>query len=208
MKSLWIAGTAIAVSAVCGVSGARAQGMDALTALSGVLRSADAWRADYTQEYIAAGMSAGEVVAGVVTIAWPDRAVFLTGDPLTQMMGLEGRTVRLVDLEVPSCDEHLLGEDEWARVPLAAVLDPSGAVENFAVLDHGPNGFILVPHERGGVDRVEVRLGDNSLPLEVTIVDPQGATNRLTFTTWMATDPPSEGRWLPAAPAGLECVTD
>ena len=105
-------------------------------------------------------------------------------------MGLEGRTVRLVDLEVPSCDEHLLGDDEWARVPLAAVLDPSGAVEHFAVLDHSPRGFTLVPHEPGGVDRVEVTLNDNSLPLEVVIVDPQGATNRLTFTQWTAADSP------------------
>ena len=43
--------------------------MSALTALGGALRGADAWRADYTQEYIAAGMGAGEVVAGVVTVA-------------------------------------------------------------------------------------------------------------------------------------------
>jgi hypothetical protein len=208
MKSLWIAGAAVAVSAMCGVAGARDQGIDALTALGGALRSADAWRADYTQEYIAAGMSAGEAVAGVVTVGWPDRALFKSGDPVTQMMGLEGRTVRLVDLEVPSCDEHLLGDDEWARVPLAAVLDPSGAVEHFAVFDHSPSGFTLVPHEPGGVDRVEVTLNENSLPLEVVIVDPQGATNRLTFTQWTAADSPAQGRWLPAAPAGLECIVD
>jgi len=207
VKSLWIAGAAIAVSAVCGFADARDQGIDALTALGGALRKADAWHADYTQEYIAAGMSAGEVVAGVVTVAWPDRAVFLTGDPVTQMMGLEGRAVRLVDLEVPSCDEHLLGDDEWARVPLAAVLDPSGAVEHFAVLDRD-GGFTLVPHEPGGVDKVEVTLDESSMPREVVIVDPQGATNRLTFTTWTAADPPPDGHWLPAAPAGLECIAD
>jgi len=207
MKSLWIAGAAIAMSAVCGLANARDQGIGALTALGGALRKADAWRADYAQEYIAAGMSAGEVVTGVVTVAWPDRAAFLTGDPVTQMMGLEGRAVRLVDLEVPSCDEHLLGDDEWARVPLAAVLDPSGAVEHFAVLDR-EGGFALVPREPGGVDRVEVTLDDNSLPLEVMIVDPQGATNRLTFSTWTAADPPPEGHWLPVPPSGLECVAD
>ncbi len=207
MKSLWIAGAVIAASAVCGASDARDRGMGALTALGGALQKADAWRADYTQEYIAAGMSAGEVVAGVVTVAWPDRALFLTGDPVTQMMGLQGRTVRLVDLEGPSCDEHLLGDDEWARVPLAAVLDPSSAVEHFAVLDH-EGGFTLVPREAGGVDRVEVELNADSLPLEVMIIDPQGATNRLIFTEWTAADAPSGGRWLPTAPAGLECITD
>ena len=182
--------------------------MTALTALGDALRGSEAWRADYTQEYIAACMGGGEVLAGVVTVAWPDRALFLTGDPVVQMMGLEGRDVRLVDLEVPSCDEHVLGDDEWSRVPLAAVLDPTGAVEHFAVLEREPNGFILVPREPGGVDRVEVALGGSSLPLEVLIVDPQGATNRLQFSQWTATDPPSDGRWLPSPPAGLECIAD
>jgi hypothetical protein len=55
---------------------------------------------------------------------------------------------------------------------------------------------------------VEVTLNENSLPLEVVIVDPQGATNRLTFTQWTAADSPAQGRWLPAAPAGLECIVD
>ncbi len=208
MKSLRIVSAAVAVVLSCGPAVARENGMSALTALGSALRGADAWRADYTQEYIAAGMGAGEVVTGVVTVGWPDRALFATGDPVIQTMGLEGRKVRLVDLEVPSCDEHVLGDDEWSRVPLAAVLDPAGAVEHFAVLDREPNGFTLVPREPGGVDRVEVTLDENSLPLEVLIVDPQGATNRLQFTQWTATDPPSEGRWLPSPPSGLECISD
>ena len=208
MKKLRIVGAVVAVLIANGPVAARERGMESLTALGDALRGAGAWRADYDQEYIAAGMSAGEVVAGVVTVAWPDRALFLTGDPVVQMMGLEGRFVRLVDLEVPSCDEHLLGDDEWARVPLAAVLDPSGATEHFAVLDHEPNGFALVPLEPGGVDRVEVTLGKSSLPLEVLIIDPQGATNRLEFAMWTTTDPPDEGRWLPTAPDGVECVAD
>jgi len=205
---LRFAGAVVAVLAVWNAAESGQVGMEALTALSGALRSAGAWRADYNQEYIAAGMSAGEVVGGVVTVAWPDRALFVTGDPVTQKMGLEGRRVRLVDLEAPSCDEHVLGDDEWARVPLAAVLDPAGAVDQFAVLDRHPNGFTLVPHDPGGVDRVEVTLDDRSLPLEVLIVDPQGATNRLTFTRWTSVDPPADGFWLPQAPAGLECIAD
>lgn len=203
-----IAGVVAAVLVVCGPAGAREQGMRALTALGGALRGAEAWQADYSQEYIAAGMSGGEVVAGVVTVAWPDRAVFFTGDPVVQMMGLAGRHVRLVDLEVPSCDEHVLDDAEWARVPLAAVLDPAGAIEHFAVLDREPDGFTLVPREPGGVARVEVALDESSLPLEVLIVDPQGATNRLSFTHWTAVEPPDENRWLPSAPAGVDCVSD
>jgi hypothetical protein len=208
MTSRRIAVTALVVSAICGTALPQDQGMVELAALGDALRRAEAWQADYAQEYVAAGMTAGEVVAGVVTVAWPDRALFRTGDPVTQMMGLEGRTVRLVDLEIPSCDEHVLGDDEWARVPLAAVLDPAGAVANFAVLANGDNGFILVPRVPGGVDRVEVTLDDRSLPAEVRIVDPQGATNRLEFTSWTAGSAPPQNRWLPDPPSGLECVAD
>jgi hypothetical protein len=203
-----VVGASLAAFAMCGSAFSQDQGMVALAALGDALRKAEAWQADYSQEYIAAGMIAGEEVAGIVTVAWPDRALFRTGDPVTQMMGLEGREVRLVDLEVPSCDEHLLGDDEWERVPLAAVLDPAGAVAHFTVLGNGGNGFILIPREPGGVLRVEVTLDARSLPAEVRIFDPQGATNRLDFSSWTAGSAPPEGRWLPDPPSGLECVAD
>ena len=204
------AGLVVAVGFVFAGPPAAAQdpGMAALESLGGALRGAEAWQAQYRQEYIAAGMSAGEQVAGVVLVAWPDRALFRTGDPATQMMGLDGLVVRLVDFEAPSCDEHQLDADEWARVPLAAVLDPRGAVDRFTVLENGERGFVLVPHEPGGVDRLEVVLGDDHLPEEVVVVDPQGATNRLRFTEWRKSDGPADGSWLPDPPPGLDCIAD
>ena len=182
--------------------------MAALEALNSALRAEAAWQADYGQEYVAAGMVSGDEVSGVVVVGWPDRALFRAIDPSNQRMGLEGRLVRLVDLDVPSCDEHRLDDDEWARVPLAAVLDPRGAVDRFTVLEHGERGFILVPREPGGVDRVEVVLGEDDLPDEVVVVDPQGSTNRLQFTAWRPSDGPPDGKWLPEPPPGLECITD
>ena len=200
---------AVAVGCLFGGSAAAQDtGMAALESLGGALRGAEAWQAQYSQEYIAAGMSAGERVEGIVVVAWPDRALFRAGEPTTQMMGLEGHVVRLVDLEAPSCDEHVLDADEWARVPLAAVLDPRGAVDRFTVLEHGDRGFALVPHEPGGVDRLEVVLGDGDLPDEVVVIDPQGATNRLRFTDWRKSDGPPDGSWLPNPPPGLTCITD
>jgi outer membrane lipoprotein-sorting protein len=187
---------------------AQESGMVALEALGSALRGSPAWQADYRQEYVAAGMTAGETAAGVVVAAWPDRALFRTVDPQTQVMGLDGRLVRLVDLTIPSCDEHMLSDDEWGRIPLAAVLDPRGAIDRFSVLEHGSRGFILIPHEPGGVDRVELSLGEDDLPAEVVVVDPQGATNRLHFTAWRPTDGPPDGSWLPQPPPGLECVSD
>ena len=182
--------------------------MPALEALNSALRDQPAWQAEYTQKYVAAGMRTGDEVSGVVFLAYPDRALFRTVAPPGQMMGLEGRLVRLVDLEVPSCDDHHLDVDEWARVPLAAVLDPQSAVDRFTILDHGDRGFSLVPREPGGVDRVDVILGNGDLPDEVVVVDPQGATNRLRFTVWRPADGPPGGSWLPEPPPGLECVGD
>ena len=209
MKKAAFSIAAIVLSiAVAPYAEAQGSGLEALEALSAALRGDSASRADYNQEYIAAGMGAGDEISGVVVVAWPDRALFRSADPTTQFMGLEGRLVRLVDLEVPSCDEHLLDDDEWARVPLAAVLDPHGAVDRFTVLDHGDRGFILVPREPGGVDHVEVVLGEDDLPNEVVVVDPQGATNHLRFTGWHPVDGPPNGSWLPEAPPGLECIGD
>jgi hypothetical protein len=194
--------------AVVPAAHAQQAGMAALEALNSALRSESAWRAEYRQEYVAAGMTGGEEVSGVVVVGWPDRASFRTLDPPNQMMGLEGRLVRLVDLQVPSCDQHRLDDDEWARVPLAAVLDPRGAIDRFTVLELGARGFILVPHEPGGVDRVEVALGKDDLPVKVVIVDPQGATNNLHFSAWRPAQGPPDGAWLPQPPPGLECITD
>lgn len=200
--------TVFAILSIAAAVAAHGGAMDALERVGSALRAADAWQAAYQQEYIAAGMSAGESVTGTVTAAWPDRARFRTGQPVTQMMGLEGRLVRLVDLEVGSCDEHRLSDQEWSRIPLAAVLDPATALDHFTVVEHGDRGFALMPREPGGVQRVEVRLGEDDLPAEVVIVDPQGATNRLRFQSWRPVDPPPTGGWLPEPPPGVDCVTD
>jgi hypothetical protein len=184
------------------------QAMERLETLSRALASEAAWQADFEQEYIPAGMTAGEEAQGQVWLAWPDRALFHTGEPPFRLMGLQGRTVRLVDLHDETCDEHQLSDREWERVPLAAVLDPRGALVHFNVKEHSDAGIVLFPKETGGVNRVEVILGKDDLPDEVLIWDPQGAVNRLDFSDWKASKEPPDGAWLPAAPEHVECATD
>jgi hypothetical protein len=208
MNTARICSAALCALGLCFDVGGQEQGIQRLSALGDALRSAEAWQAIYTQEYVATGMTAGEVVTGSVTVAWPDHAVFRTGEPVWQIMALDGRKVRLIDLQVPSCDEHLLDDDEWARVPLAAVLDPSGALDHFAVLDLAGGGFALEPRQPGGVSRVEVRLDSRSLPAEVIITDPQGSVNRLRFDRWIEGAPPEGDQWLPDPPEGLDCISD
>jgi len=182
--------------------------MTRLEVLNSALTEESCWRAVFDQEYIPAGMTVGETAKGVVWLAWPNRALFHTGNPPFRLMGLSGRTVRLVDLGDETCDEHELTDREWERVPLAAVLDPRSAELHFTVEELGSDGVTLIPREAGGVDRVEVVLGDLGLPSEVIIRDPQGAVNRLTFETWTPSDDPPDGRWLPDPPPGVECAAD
>jgi hypothetical protein len=188
--------------------GADEPGLDRLETLNRALASEPGWQADFEQEYIAAGMTAGELADGRVWLAWPDRALFHTGDPPVRFMGLLGRTVRLVDVTDETCDERELTDREWERVPLAAVLDPRGALVHFSVAAEGEAGIVLSPREPGGVDRVTVVLGADGLPAEVAIRDPQGALNRLIFTRWRRSTAPPRDAWLPAPPKGVECVTE
>lgn len=196
------------VAVALAAAAADAGGLDTLEALGSRLRSQPAWQAEYTQEYVPAGMTIGDREAGRVWIAWPDLARFDAGDPVVRRMGLEGRLVRLVDLEASACDEHVLDDAEWARIPLAALLEPRQAVDRFTVLEGDAGAVVLVPRDPGGIDRVEVWTGDDGMPTVVRIVDPQGAVNRLEFTSWAPADPAPAGGWLPAVPAGFECAGD
>ena len=198
---------AAVVAAATWSPASHAGGIERLEALGSRLRSQPGWTATYVQEYVPAGMTLGDRESGRVWIAWPDRARFDAGEPVVRRMGLEGRRVRLVDSEAGTCDEHVLDDSEWARIPLAAVLEPRTAVDRFTVLEGELNAIVLLPREPGGIERVEVRVGDDGLPSVVRIVDPQGAVNRLDFTGWTPAGTPGGG-WLPAVPDGMPCAGD
>ncbi len=203
-----VAVVASGLVAVGGVVSGQGPVTDRLDALANALSRQASWTADYHQEYVPAGMMLGEQAAGQVWVAWPDRALFHTGDPVVRLMGLDGRVARLVDLEAGSCDEHRLSDREWERFPLAALLDPGAASQRFDLAEQGTSGIVLRPREVGGIDRLEVTLNDAGLPVEVVIVDPQGATNRLDFSDWRPSAGPPSGLWLPGPPPGMTCVTD
>jgi hypothetical protein len=149
-------------------------------------------------------MSAGDEQRGQVWVAWPLKALFEAREPEVRSLGLDGRRVRLVDLEVGSCDDHRLSDEEWQRVPLAAVLDPRGTAEQFSVMAAGGDGIVLEPRSPGGVSRVEVTLDGAHLPVQFVVVDPQGAVNRVRFSGWTPSQPPAS--WLPDPPRGITCT--
>lgn len=215
------------LATLAGVGPAAAEsGIDRLEALASHLRSQPVWHARYVQEYVSAGMEPGldgglvteeygsdgiastDEEKGVVFVGWPDKARFDTGCPAIRRMGLDGRVVRLVDLEAESCDEHVLSDDEWRRIPLAAVLEPQRALDHFSVDVAGEDGLLLIPREAGGVSRLEVEIGADGMPSSITIEDSQGSVNRLDFTGWAPAATPPAGGWLPPVEGGLVCVTD
>ncbi len=201
-------GLTVALGLLVAASLAVAEPMADLERLGRVLKSQPGWTAPYRQIYVAAGMTGGDEVEGTVWLAWPSRARFVSGQPPVRLMGLDGRRVRLVDLEVGACDEHRLDDAEWARLPLAVVLDPAAAVDSFAVLPAVGAGFVLVPRSEGGVARVEVSLGGDGLPTEVVVRDLAGSTNRLVLGTWQAAPAAPDGGFLPTPPAGVDCTAD
>jgi hypothetical protein len=199
---------AVPLVAVAGWARPQAGAIESLETIGRILRQQPAWTATYHQVFLPAGMTLGEEAIGTVWLAWPDRALFWTGDPPVRKMGLEDRRIRLVDLAMPSCDDHVLDDAEWARIPLAAVLDPGTAVDRFTVIGRPGGGFSLMPRDPGGVARVDVELGSDQLPRQVVVVDPQGSTNTLEFEDWRPTEPPLEHGWLPEPPTGVECIED
>ena len=198
-------GALLALPAAGAADGDEGDAIRALEELGRRLRARKVWTADYRQEYVPVGMARGDTEAGRVWLAWPDRALFVTGDPARRLMGLEGRTVRLVDLEMESCEEHRLTDEEWERIPLVAVLDPRAARERFGISMDGPDRLVLLPLVPGGISRAVVRLGPDGLPAEVTVTDTQGTVNNLRFTGWSGADGPPGDRWLPAPPEAVTC---
>lgn len=195
---------AIAVAGVGWRADADDAGVERLEALGEAMSRHPTWTAEYHQEYVAPGMSSGDEQRGEVWVAWPMRALFEAREPENRALGLDGRRVRLLDLEVGSCDDHQLTDEEWQRVPLAALLDPRGAAEQFSVTAAEGGGIVLEPRSPGGVSRVEVALDEAHLPVQFVVVDPQGAVNRVRFSGWRASCSPAN--WLPAPPPGITCT--
>lgn len=182
--------------------------MERLQSLATALQTRSTWTASYSQEYLPPGMTLGEEVHGQVWLGWPDKALFATGDPVLRWMGLSGRIVRLLDFENVSCDDHLLTDEEWERIPLVAVLDPHTAVEQFSIVSEGERGLVLIPRTVGGVARIEIESGQDGLPIQVIVTDPQGAVSIFKFANWEAEPGPPGGVWLPVPPKPIECLGD
>ncbi len=179
---------------------------DNLDRLAAVLRSARAWRADFTQVYTPEGFTEGTTDRGTFTLVPPARLRFdyTTGSP--RVFAADGRIGRLVDPAAGSCDAVQLDAGAWGRLPLAAVLDPPAARKAFTVESHD-GSLRLVPQEpTPDLAEITVRLDASGLPEAVTVLDGSGTRNAFAFTRWHAVTEPPASFFKPALPGREPCL--
>jgi hypothetical protein len=199
---LMVAG-GLLTSAVGAAAGAADDPMATLVELREALQAETAWVVEFDQEYIPAGFDDGDRVTGRLWLAWPDRMLFVSGDPPVQWLGLEGRWTRLIDLDAGTCEDHRLTDEEWERIPLVVVLDPQRAVELFTITSSPDGAVVLLPAQRSDLERVQLRVDAAGLPLELEVHDGQGSINRFDFGTWSPAS--SDVAWIPEPPEDVSC---
>ena len=199
---LAVAGVLGVLVAVCSAV-ADDDSLGKLVALRAALQAEAVWQVPFTQEYVPAGFSEGDRVTGQLWLQWPDRMLFVSGEPPVQWLGLHGRQVRLLDLDAETCEDHRLSDQEWERIPLVAVLDPQRAVELFSITAGADGEIVLLPSGRSDLERLQLAVAENGLPLELVVHDGQGSVNRFLFEGWEAAE--SSVEWIPQPPDGVAC---
>ena len=161
----------MAMVAIVLLAAAAAGAAPRLEQLAAALRGSRAWRADFVQTYIPQGFDQGTSEAGALTLVPPAelRFDYIAGGG--RVFAVDGTVSRLVDAANGSCDAARLDRGSWARLPLAAVLDPGAAERAFAVTgsDHQ---LQLVPHEpTPDLALVTITLDDALMPRKVLVRD-------------------------------------
>lgn len=181
---------------------------DALDRLAGALRASRGWRAAFVQEYIPEGFDTGTTDRGTLTLAPPARLRFDYASGAPRIFATDGSVGRLVDPGAGTCDAVRLDAGVWARLPLSAVLDPGAARRAFVVEASGA-AIRLVPREpTPDLARVEVTVGSDDLPHDVTVWDASGNRNRFAFSGWRPEREPPAAFFQPSLPGSGPCAPE
>lgn len=155
-----------------------------LESLIALLTKNPAWEAKFSQIFVPAGFSTGVEEKGVFTFSHPSRLRFDYTTHPKRIFALDGAQARLLDVEVRTCQAYTLGEGAWAALPFVVLTDPGAMAQLFVVEGEGPR-FVLRPRkELPEVARVELVLGEDGLPQQLTVVDLSGNENRFVFKQW------------------------
>lgn len=179
-----------------------------LDAIGDALRRAAAWRVEFTQTYVPAGLETGTTEAGSLTVVAPDRLRFDYSGGGSRTFAVDGTVARLVDPVAGTCDAVTLDRGRWERLPLAALLDPAAARASFAV-ETAPGRIRMTPRTPDPeVGEVIVAIDRASLPTAVTIVDAAGNRNEFRLRNWSEVAAPEPSFFQPHLPGAAPCRPD
>jgi outer membrane lipoprotein-sorting protein len=179
-----------------------------LERLAAALRGAPAWHAAFVQTYTPEGFDQGTSDKGSLTLVPPDELRFDYASPGERVFAVDGAVARLVDRKRGSCEAVRLDRGTWARLPLAAVLDPGAAAHAFTIESTG-DGLRLIPHEPGpDLAEITVMLDGAGLPATVAVKDGAGNINQFEFTHWRTEKLPPNTLFRPALPGSPPCLPE
>jgi outer membrane lipoprotein-sorting protein len=179
-----------------------------LETLHRALASAPAWRVEFVQNYVPAGLDAGTRDTGTLLLAPPARLRFDYSGTNPRVFAVDGAVARLVEAAAGSCEAVALDQGKWGRLPLTALLDPQAARHAFLV-EAGVDQLRLVPTDAAlDVAEIVVVVGPQSLPISVRISDSLGNRNEFQLSGWTAVADPGIEPFRPHLPGSPACGPD
>ncbi|MGQ9496169.1 MAG: LolA family protein [Thermoanaerobaculaceae bacterium] len=178
-----------------------------LESLIGLLTKYPAWEANFSQTFVPVGFSTGAEEKGVFTFSHPSRLRFDYASHPKRIFALDGAQARLLDVEMRTCQTYTLGEGAWAALPLVALTDPGAMAQLFVVEGQAPTIVLRPRKEIPEVAKVELVLGDDGLPRQLTVVDLSGNENRFSFWQWRTRKKIESRFFSPSLPGGPPCTS-
>jgi outer membrane lipoprotein-sorting protein len=179
-----------------------------LERLAAALRGAAAWQADFVQSYTPAGFAAATVDRGTVIVAAPARLRFDYSTGSRRAFAVDAVVARLVDFTGGTCDAVRLDEGAWARLPLAAILDPSSAERAFAVAAVGRTLTLTPRQPTADLSELAVTVDDKDMPVLVAVTDASGNRNEFALSHWRAAAALPDAAFRPGLPGEAPCAPE
>lgn len=177
-----------------------------LASVSAALRSAPAWQARFEQRYVPAGFDTGTADTGTVLASAPGQVRFDYRDKEPRVFAFDGGVARMVDVGAGTCDAARLDGGKVGSLPLAALLDPQRADEDFTATP-AEGELRLVPRQPNpDVREIRLRTGPDGLPTMLTIVDSSDNRNEFTFSGWRRAAAPEPRTFRPSLPSQPPCA--
>ena len=179
-----------------------------LEEVAAALRRSPCWHTEFTQRYVPAGFETGASESGGLTVAFPGRLRFDYAGAAPRVFATDGTIARTVDPTAGACTAVRLDAGDWSRLPLAAILDPGAARATFAVASRDRTLTLTARAPTPELARVEIVVGGDGLPGEVTVIDESGNRNEFSFAGWRREGEPGDDLFRPALAGTVPCQPD